>query len=218
MQEIFIAIWLQDFQALLLFDSLNILLLLLGVVLFLESSFVFLPLPGDGLVLFIGGLIGLGAVDLTSALLVLTCASFSGSLIAYLQGRWLHNTHFMRKAERTLPDDALPKTKLLLNRFGFLSLFVSRFIPFVRVLTPMLMGVAQLNILRTLMVSFTSSVTWVLSLLMIGNWVISHPFISQYQELLARWFLMGSGVLMIIAFLAVVIRMVMRKDASQTST
>ncbi|WP_394246446.1 DedA family protein [Vibrio profundi] len=216
MQEIFTSIWLQDFDALLKLNSLNILLLLLAVVLFLESSFVFLPLPGDGLVLFVGGLVGLGAIDFTSALLLLSCASFSGSIIAYLQGRWLHSTRFMRKAEQTLPDESLPKAKKLLSRFGFLSLFASRFIPFVRVLTPMLMGVAQLSAIRTLVVSATSSVTWVISLLLAGNWAMKHPFISQYQELLTKWFLLGSLLLMAVAFIALFIRLATNKPSAQS--
>ncbi|MGR5285103.1 DedA family protein [Vibrio maritimus] len=217
MQEIISAIWLQDFDALLELNSLHVLLLLLGVVLFLESSFVFLPLPGDGLVLFVGGMVGLGAIDFSSALILLTCASFSGSIIAYFQGRWLHNTQFMRKAEQTLPDGSLPKAKKLLNRFGFLSLFVSRFIPFVRVLTPMLMGVAQLSVIRTLIVSFTSSITWVFSLLLLGKWVMRHPFVSQYQEFITKWFLMGSFILMIAAFIALFIRLAAKKRPLQTS-
>lgn len=217
MQEIFAAIWLQDFDALLELNSLNILLLLLSVVLFMESSFVFLPLPGDGLVLFVGGMVGLGAIDFASALILLTSASFLGSIAAYFQGRWLHNTRFMRKAEQTLPDKSLPKTKKLLNRFGFLSLFVSRFVPFVRVLTPMLMGVAQLSVVRTLVVSFTSSITWVISLLLAGQWVMRHPFISQYQELLTKWFLLGSLILMMIAFIALFIRLATKKRQPQAS-
>ncbi|MEG3693293.1 DedA family protein [Vibrio coralliirubri] len=217
MQEIISAIWLQDFDALLELNSLHVLLLLLGVVLFLESSFVFLPLPGDGLVLFVGGMVGLGAIDFSSVLMLLTSASFLGSIIAYLQGRWLHNTPFMRKAEQTLPDESLPKAKKLLNRFGFLSLFVSRFVPFVRVLTPMLMGVAQLSAIRTLIVSFTSSITWVFSLLLIGKWIMRHPFVSQYQELITKWFLMGSLILMVTAFIALFIRLATKKRQPQTS-
>jgi membrane protein DedA with SNARE-associated domain len=217
MQEIISAIWLQDFDALLELNSLHVLLLLLGVVLFLESSFVFLPLPGDGLVLFVGGMVGLGAIDFSSALMLLTSASFLGSIVAYFQGRWLHNTPFMRKAEQTLPDESLPKAKRLLNRYGFLSLFVSRFVPFVRVLTPMLMGVAQLSVVRTLVVSFTSSITWVISLLITGQWVMRHPFVSQYQELLTKWFLLGSLILMMTAFITLLIRVATKKQQPQTS-
>ncbi|MGR5231680.1 DedA family protein [Vibrio rotiferianus] len=211
MQDILSAIWSQDFDALLEINSLYILLLLLGVVLFLESSFVFLPLPGDGLVLFVGGLVGLGALEFSSALAVLSLCAFVGSVIAYIQGRWLHNSKFMHKAEQTLPKDALPKTRLLLNKYGFLSLFISRFIPFVRVLTPMLMGVAQLSFIRTIVISFTSSLTWVITLLFVGKWVMKHPFIEQYQALLTKWFLIGSALLMVTATITLFVRLAINK-------
>ncbi|WP_295890542.1 DedA family protein [uncultured Vibrio sp.] len=215
MQEIVSAIWLQDFDALMAINSLHILLLLLGMVLFLESSFVFLPLPGDGLVLFVGGLVGIGAVDFTNALFLLTTAAFLGSLVANFQGRWLQGSKFMKKAERTLPDNALPKTKRLLDKYGFLSLFVSRFIPFVRVLTPMLMGVAKLSLVRTIVISYTSSITWVCLLLVIGKWVMRNPLVVAYQELITKWFLMGSLLLMLTAFIALFIRLAKAKQSSE---
>ncbi|MGR5537746.1 DedA family protein [Vibrio campbellii] len=216
MQDILSAIWSQDFDALLEINSLHILLLLLGVVLFLESSLVFLPLPGDGLVLFVGGLVGLGALDFSSALIVLSLCAFVGSVIAYLQGRWLHNSKFMNKAEQTLPKDALPKTRSLLNKYGFLSPFISRFIPFVRVLTPMLMGVAQLSFWRTVVISFTSSLTWVVTLLFIGKWVMRHPFIEQYQALLAKWFSIGSLLLMVTATITLFVRLAINNNDMNT--
>ncbi|MGL6313032.1 DedA family protein [Vibrio sp. WXL103] len=200
------AILVQDFDTLLEFDSLHALLLLLALILFLESSFVFLPLPGDGLVLFVGGLVGIGAIDFHVALFVLAFAAGSGSVIGYLQGRWLSDTRFMTKVEATLPDGALSRASDLLERYGFLSLFGSRFIPFVRVLTPMLMGVSRLSIARTAIISMTSSLTWTLALLCVGSWVMQHPIVAEYQEVLTKYFLMGSLALMISAFIGVAIR------------
>ncbi|MUK62346.1 DedA family protein [Aliivibrio fischeri] len=211
MNEILSAIWVQDFDALLEINSLHILLLLLAVVLFLESSFVFLPLPGDGLVLFVGGLVGLEAVDFYAAFILLSLSASLGTIIGYLQGRWLESSHFMTKIETILPDDSLPRARRLLNKFGFLSLFVSRFIPFVRVLTPMLMGVARLNIFRTIMISVTSSVIWVLTLLYAGKSIMRHPFLSQHQELLTKWFLLISLTLMITAFITLFIRIIRKR-------
>ncbi|RKF13651.1 DedA family protein [Alginatibacterium sediminis] len=216
MQEIFIAIWQQDFDALLALSSLQVLLLLLAIVLLVESSLVFLPLPGDGLVLFVGGLVGIGALDLQAAVIALSFSAFLGSVFAYFQGRWLHNTSFMRKIETTLPDDSLPKAKHLLDKYGFLSLFVSRFIPFVRVLTPMLMGVAQLSFWRTLVISLSSSIIWVVSLLLTGKWLMRHPYISQYQEGITKWFVLISLALMLVAFLALVTRVIKRNLALKT--
>ena len=212
MNEILSAIWIQDFDTLLEINSLHILLLLLAVVLFLESSFVFLPLPGDGLVLFVGGLVGLGAVDFYTALTALSLSACLGTIIGYLQGRWLEGSRFMNNVEVLLPDDSLPRARRLLNKFGFLSLFVSRFIPFVRVLTPMLMGVARLSFIRTVMISITSSIVWVLTLLYAGKSIMRHPFLHQHQELITKWFLFTSLMLMAMAFITLLIRMIRKRN------
>lgn len=212
MHEILSAIWVQDFDTLLEINSLHILLLLLSVVLFLESSFVFLPLPGDGLVLFVGGLVGLGAVNFYTALILLSSAAFLGTIVGYLQGRWLEGSLFMTKIETVLPDDSLPRSKSLLNKFGFLSLFVSRFIPFVRVMTPMLMGIARLSFIRTAMISLTSSIIWVITLLFAGKSIMRHPFLSQHQELITKWFLVSSLTLMLFAFITLFIRIIRKRN------
>ncbi len=212
MNEILSAIWVQDFDTLLEINSLHILLLLLAVVLFLESSFVFLPLPGDGLVLFVGGLVGLGAVDFYTALTALSLSASLGTVIGYLQGRWLEGSRFMNKVEIVLPDDSLPRARRLLHKFGFLSLFVSRFVPFVRVLTPMLMGVARLSFIRTVMISTTSSIVWVLTLLYAGKSIMRHPFLHQHQELITKWFLLTSLMLIAIAFITLFIRIIRKRN------
>ncbi|MCL1095988.1 DedA family protein [Shewanella kaireitica] len=211
MQEILSAIWVQDFNVLLKIESLNILLLLLAMVLLLESSFVFLPLPGDGLVLFVGGLVGLGAINFYTAVAVLSFSASIGTLIAYLQGRCLEGTQFMDKFEKVLPDKSVYKAKRLLKRFGFLSLFVSRFIPFVRVLTPMLMGIAKLSLTRTIMISLSSSIVWVVTLLYAGKSIMRHPFVSQHQELLTKYFLLISLALMTLAFITLIVRVLRKK-------
>ncbi|MGR5421768.1 DedA family protein [Vibrio sp. PNB22_4_1] len=137
-------------------------------------------------------------------------------MINHDKGLWLHNSKFMHKAEQTLPKDVLPKTRLLLNKYGFLSLFISRFIPFVRVLTPMLMGVAQLSFFRTIVISFTSSLTWVITLLFVGKWVMKHPFIEQYQALLTKWFLIGSALLMVTATITLFVRLAINNNDMNT--
>ncbi|WP_234920445.1 DedA family protein, partial [Aeromonas veronii] len=78
-------------------------------------------------------------------------------VLAYWQGRALQRTRFMEHIERMLPPDSLPKATRLLNRYGFLAMFSSRFIPFVRVLTPMLMGIGRLSVLRMCVASFASA-------------------------------------------------------------
>ncbi|MGL5288099.1 MAG: DedA family protein, partial [Aeromonas sp.] len=148
MLDMLMAIWHQDFDALIQMQAVPLLISCLMLVLLLESAFVFLPLPGDSLVLLAGGLVGMGVLGPEVTLVYLPLAAGMGSLVAYLQGRALQRTRFMEHIERILPADSLPKAARLLSKYGFLAMFSSRFIPFVRVLTPMLMGIGRLSVLR----------------------------------------------------------------------
>ena len=76
MQEMLMAIWHQNFDQLIQLGKVDLLIWCLVLILFLESAFVFLPLPGDSLVLMAGGLLAAGVlqqhmtVDSLSAALV----------------------------------------------------------------------------------------------------------------------------------------------------
>ncbi|MCL9777299.1 DedA family protein [Vibrio methylphosphonaticus] len=212
MLDIFIAIWHHDFETLQQVSSLNSFLLLLAFILLLESSFVFLPLPGDSLVLFIGGLVGLGIVEFYPAAGALCLAASLGSINAYLQGRVLHKTRLVPFLNRVLPHDALPRAKELLHHYGFLSLFISRFIPFVRVLTPMLMGLSKLNVLRTIIISISSSVIWCLVLMLSGKWLMVHPRLSNYQELISKGLVIMSLMLVMAAVIGLFYRYMTSKS------
>ncbi|MBV7413532.1 DedA family protein [Aeromonas sp. sif2433] len=212
MQDMLHAIWHQDFEQLIHMQAVGLLVTCLVVILFLESSFVFLPLPGDSVVLLAGGLVGLGVVGLEVPLLYLPLATGCGSLIAYLQGRALQGTRFMQKVEKVIPDGSLPKATRLLEKYGFWAMFISRFIPFVRVLTPMLMGVGHLDRFKLVMASFASAFLWALVLGLVGRFVMLSPFFAQYHELLTKCLLMTSCVLFVVAVATIVFRLFKRSS------
>lgn len=210
MQDMLLAIWHQDFDQLIHMQAVGLLVTCLVVVLFLESSFVFLPLPGDSVVLLAGGLVGLGVLGIEVPLLYLPLATGLGSLVAYLQGHALHGTRFMHKVEQVIPDGSLPRATRLLDKYGFWAMFISRFIPFVRVLTPMLMGVGRLDRLKLVMASFASAFLWALVLGLVGRFVMLSPLFSQYHELLTKCLLMTSCALFVAAIATIVIRLLKR--------
>ncbi|WP_220718451.1 DedA family protein [Agarivorans litoreus] len=214
MQEIIVAIWHHDFETLQQVSSLKSFILLLALILFLESSFVFLPFPGDSLMLFVGGLVGLGVLDFYSAAAALSIAASMGSVTGYLQGRLLYKTRLVLLLNRALPNNVLPRAKGLLKRYGFLSLFVSRFIPFVRVLTPMLMGLSKLSFWRMLFVSVSSSILWCLVLLLAGKWIMVNPILSQHQALMSKLLLTSSLSLMVAAIIGLFYRYLITKKQS----
>ena len=210
MQDMLLAIWHQDFDQLIHMQAVGLLVTCLVVILFLESSFVFLPLPGDSLVLLAGGLVGMGVLGPEVTLLYLPLAAGIGSVLAYWQGQALHGTRFMGHVERMIPEGSLPRASRLLDRYGFWAMFVSRFIPFVRVLTPMLMGVSRLHLLRVAVASFASAFLWSLVLSMAGKMVMATPVFAHHQELLTKCLLVTSFGLFVIAVAAIGMRLLKR--------
>ncbi|GAD03134.1 DedA family protein [Agarivorans albus] len=207
MLELLSMIYNSDFESLREMSSTHWLLFLLFLILFIESSFVFLPLPGDSLVLFAGTLIGLGILDFTSTFALLSLGAGLGTCIAYLQGRYLQKNKLMSHAKRAVPSDTMQRANTLLRRFGFIALLVSRFIPFVRVVTPMLMGAARFKSSKTVLMSFTSALMWVCLLLLVGKWITINPLVDAYQHLLTRIFILSSLVLMLVAIVGILYRL-----------
>ena len=171
---------------------------------------MFLPLPGDSLVLLAGGLVGMGVLGPEVTLLYMPLAAGLGSLIAYVQGQALHGTAFMGHVERMIPDGSLPRASRLLHNYGFWAMFSSRFVPFVRVLTPMLMGVSRLHLPRVMIASFASAFLWALVLSLVGKAVMAAPVFAQYHELLTKCLLVTSLGLFVIAMAAIAIRLLKR--------
>ncbi|WP_028774792.1 DedA family protein [Shewanella waksmanii] len=192
------------------------LLLILTVVLFLESAFVFLPLPGDSLVIFAGGMIALGVLPLSETVMHLSAAASIGGFLAYWQGRMLNRSHCHKKIVTILPANSMERASQLLTKYGFLSLFVSRFIPFVRVLTPMMMGLGRLNPLKVFISNLTSSLLWISALLVLGKVLILNPVLESYQATLLKGLVGFSLVLMIIAMIGIVTRFFKYKSNPQS--
>lgn len=207
MQEMLSAIWQQDFQLLIELGKVDLLISCLLLILFLESAFVFLPLPGDSLVLLSGGLMAAGVLQPEVVYLYLPLAAGLGSLVAYWQGHALAHTRFMRHIERAVPNGSLARASGLLERHGLLAMFSSRFIPFVRVLTPMMMGMTRLTVAKVAVISLVSAFCWTLVLSMASAALMKLPVLAQYHQLLGKVLVLVSAVLFLLAVVAIAYRL-----------
>jgi len=211
MQDVLIAIWQQDFAQLMQLNKTTLLISCLALILFLESAFVFLPLPGDSLVLLTGGLIASGVFGYEVSLLYLPLAAGIGSVIAYWQGHALAHTRFMQTVERMVPAKSLHRATDLLERHGMLAMFISRFIPFVRVLTPMMMGMTRLHLVQVAVISFVSAFCWSATLSLFSYMLLQVPQLAKYQQWLGKGLMVMSAVLFVLAVLAIIWRLCRRK-------
>lgn len=206
MYDMLLAIWQQDFQYLSQSGAVGLLIFCMALILFLESAFVFLPLPGDSLVLLSGSLVAAGVFNHEVTLLYLPLAAGLGSLVAYWQGYALAHTRFMVHIERMVPPDTMPRTTRLLESHGLLAMFSSRFIPFVRVITPMMLGITNLHLPKIAVISFVSAFCWALTLSVFSAFIVQLPQVAQYQQQLTQGLIMLSALLFVLAIVAVFVR------------
>lgn len=214
MIEMLVAIWEHDLDKLANSETLNLLVLIILIIIMLESAVIFLPLPGDSLVFMTGALVGLGVIGFETILIYLPIAAGLGSLLAYWQGYLLRTSSAMRYVNRIMPVDKLNKASRLVSKYGISSMFLSRFIPFVRVITPMLMGNNTLGYLKFSFVSMISAFMWVLSIGFLGKLSMEIQMISDYRDWLTKIIMFGTIVAFAIGVFTIVIRLCTKNQCS----
>jgi len=214
MFEVFSAIWSQDFNFLAQAEVKRYLIIALCLIIFLESAFVFLPLPGDSLIIFSMLLATNGVIDTPIQLLALPLLSALGTYCAFLQGCWLKDSVFNRWLTRAVSEKHLQKTNILLSRYGLLALLISKFIPFVRVLVPMFMGMNNFDKRNVAILSIVSSFAWVLSLSIISQFLYTNIDLGGLGDYVFKGFTIITISLFILASMVVTYRLISNKKVS----
>ncbi|CAD83580.1 putative inner membrane protein [Candidatus Blochmanniella floridana] len=142
---------------------------LVFVVLFVENAMLLaFFLPGDSLLIIVGILIAKGILNFFITLLALTIAVSLGSWVSYLQGRFLKNSSIFKRWLSYLPIRSYQRASNMLDKHGLCTLFVGRFVTFLRTVLPTMAGVSGLNFLKFQLFNWISSFTWVLILIIVG--------------------------------------------------
>jgi membrane-associated protein len=138
---------------------------------FIECSFIIgLFLPGDSL-LFTAGVVlatrnsALNAWALAAAAVVVAVA---GNLVGYYIGRRTGTSLMGRAGARVLTEERLCRAQEFLNRHGWWSVVLARWIPWVRTLAPLIAGAARMEPRRYLLSTTIGAVAWVPALVIGG--------------------------------------------------
>lgn len=137
---------------------LPMLYLVIGAVSALEN--VFPPFPSDVVVAFGAFLAARGAASAVSTFLVCWVGNVAGAVLTYYIGRRYGTGAFMHRLEKYGGKGAEAKLRTLYARYGFLALFVSRFLPGVRALVPPFAGAMRLPPVRTFLAIAAASGIW----------------------------------------------------------
>lgn len=138
---------------------------ILFFIIFAETGFVVTPfLPGDSLLFAVGAL---AAVDTTGTLTaplasaLLALAAVLGNTLNYAIGRAIGPPAFSGRY-RLLRVEYLRRTEEFFNRYGGLTIVLSRFVPIVRTFAPFVAGVGRMPYARFQAYNIAGGLAWTL--------------------------------------------------------
>lgn len=169
MFSVFIALWSQDFSVLQSPESALLIYCVVGALIFLESGFIpAAPFPCDSVVVLSGTLAAVGVLDPIFILLIICVCAALGSWAGYMQGRLLNQLPKVQGWVQAVPANRMAQVDTLLGRHGLIALFSARFIPVVRSLLPLMMGMRASKVSKFHYFSWLSAVLWTLLLCSFG--------------------------------------------------
>jgi len=148
-------------------------------IVFFETAFIPLTplLPGHGLLIVVGALAAKGVVSLQGAIPALLLGGILGNMVAYRLGQYFGISIFERTS--WLEQKHYNETHKFYNQHGNKAFVLSRFVPMVRVLMPLVAGMAQMNYKDFMKSNVLSMSFWVLSLTLTTYYLGHIPVVQQ---------------------------------------
>jgi membrane protein DedA with SNARE-associated domain len=141
---------------------------ILGVIAFGESLvLVGLFFPATLIMLFAGLAIYNHQLDPASVIVWSIAGAVLGDIVTYWIGRWIGPSivhHWPLNRERT----AVARARLFFRKYGFLSIFIGRFLGPVRPTIPLVAGIMRMRHLTFQIANVTSAIVWVPFMLIWG--------------------------------------------------
>ncbi len=134
---------------------------ILGAIAFGESLvLVGLFFPATALMLFAGGLIQKGFLDPFTVIFWSVVGASIGDAVTYWIGKWIgprvvHHWPLNREKE------AVARARLFFRKYGFLSIFIGRFLGPIRPTIPLVAGIMRMKHVTFQIANVTSAIAWV---------------------------------------------------------
>lgn len=162
-----------------------------GLLAFAESlAFIGLLVPATTLIITVGGLIGVGTVDPLPVILCATLGAVLGDWISYAIGRRIGPSIY-RRWPLNRNRQAVARTRLFFRRYGFVAVFLGRFLGPIRAIIPLVAGVMEMGQRRFQLANILSAVLWIPTMLAPG-WLAARSIGTV--DHVTGWHLLGAGL------------------------
>ena len=214
--QVLLALWHQDFTALMAPGSTGIIYLVVGALIFLESGFIpAAPFPCDSVVVLSGTLSAAGVLEPITIILVIAVSAAMGSWAAYLQGKGLNRLPQVQRWVSAVPVRRLQQVDTLLGKHGLIALFCARFIPVVRSLLPLMMGMRVNRVSKFHYFAWLSAILWTLLLCGLG---LLLPLLPEKLNKIVTMGLMAAPVITLTIAIMSFVLVKVRKAWSKSKT
>jgi len=161
-----------------------------GGIVFIETALlVGFFLPGDSL-LFSAGLVAAVRNDVNIVILVLTVflAAFIGDQVGYILGRKIGRPYFQKRNSKRM-QKMLLKSERFYERYGWWSVVIARYIPWVRTFVPPIAGTVKMNYYKFLSANALGAFLWGVVITLAGFYSGSISWVKDISYGLAFFFI-----------------------------
>ena len=154
---------------------------LLFLIIFVETGVVVMPfLPGDSLLFIVGAMCGAGLMSLPLVMGLLLAAAILGDQTNYTIGRYFGPRVFQWEESRFFSRRGFDQAHAFYEKYGGITIFLARFMPFVRTFVPFVAGVAEMTRSKFTFFNVIGAIIWVVGLLSVGYLFGNLPIVQQH--------------------------------------
>jgi membrane-associated protein len=167
-------------------------LVFIGTGLFIGA---FVPFVTGSSLLFAAGLIAASSSNINVAILVggVFIAAFLGDQVGFIIGRHYGRPYLdTRGGNKT--QLIIRKTENFYLKYGWGAVVAARFIPWGRVIIPLVAGVGRMNYYKFLSSNFVGALIWGAGITLSGFYAASIPAVKSGTYAIAAFFIIGSIV------------------------
>lgn len=147
----------------------------------------FIPfITGDSLV-FAAGLVAAANADVMNIYFMVIgvgIAAWLGDQVGYALGRH-YGRPYLDKRQGKWIKTAISKSEIYYHRYGWWSIVVARFVPWGRVIIPVLAGISKMNYYKFFSANFVGALLWGCGLTLAGYFTYSIPWVRSTVYVIA---------------------------------
>jgi membrane-associated protein len=180
----------------------------IAIIIFAESGLLAgIFFPGDSLLFAAGLFSGIGVLSLAPLLLCVVVAAILGDTVGYWFGKNVGTNFFNRKDSLLFKREYLERTQAFYKKYGGRAVLLSRFVPIVRTIAPILAGIGGMKYRIFFSYNALGGILWGGGVLLISYFLGAH--IPNAQHYITP---VSIGII-VVSFLPIFINVVRGKRA-----